>query len=243
MRRKSSSDTGPMFDGFETCGKLWPTPTGRDWKDGTAKSCENVPTNGLLGRAVHDSPPLTSFAGAFLAKTSVWRAGVRALRVLVRGFGSSTPASLASYDPDTCSWKTCQGSFPQITGEPLERYSGTWPRSGMMHGGTAYPLPPLARLTDVTAFLSSPTVPTVRAGDGERGGRGDLLSAIRGYDNSHHAPLTPETPRTNSQRTNGSEETQRPAVQLDPAAIGGQLNPTWVEWLMGFPLGWTDLDA
>ena len=25
--------------------------------------------------------------------------------------------------------------------------------------------------------------------------------------------------------------------------IGGQLNPTWVEWLMGFPIGWTDLDA
>ena len=22
---------------------------------------------------------------------------------------------------------------------------------------------------------------------------------------------------------------------------GGQLNPTWVEWLMGWPLGWTDL--
>lgn len=26
-------------------------------------------------------------------------------------------------------------------------------------------------------------------------------------------------------------------------ATGGKLNPTWVEWLMGFPLGWTDLDA
>lgn len=25
--------------------------------------------------------------------------------------------------------------------------------------------------------------------------------------------------------------------------IGGQLNPTWVEWLMGFPLGWTDLSV
>ena len=23
--------------------------------------------------------------------------------------------------------------------------------------------------------------------------------------------------------------------------VRGQLNPTWVEWLMGFPLGWTDL--
>ena len=25
--------------------------------------------------------------------------------------------------------------------------------------------------------------------------------------------------------------------------IGGSLNPTWVEWLMGFPLGWTVLEA
>jgi hypothetical protein len=22
----------------------------------------------------------------------------------------------------------------------------------------------------------------------------------------------------------------------------GQLNPTWVEWLMGYPIGWTDLN-
>lgn len=26
-------------------------------------------------------------------------------------------------------------------------------------------------------------------------------------------------------------------------SIGGQLNPMWVEWLMGFPLGWSDLSA
>ena len=23
--------------------------------------------------------------------------------------------------------------------------------------------------------------------------------------------------------------------------IGGRLNPVWIEWLMGWPLGWTDL--
>jgi hypothetical protein len=23
---------------------------------------------------------------------------------------------------------------------------------------------------------------------------------------------------------------------------GGRLNPTWVEWLMGWPIGWTDLE-
>jgi len=28
---------------------------------------------------------------------------------------------------------------------------------------------------------------------------------------------------------------------VDVAANGGQLNPMWVEWLMGWPLGWTDL--
>jgi hypothetical protein len=31
----------------------WPTATARDHKDGTAESCRNVPTNALLGRAVH----------------------------------------------------------------------------------------------------------------------------------------------------------------------------------------------
>lgn len=28
-----------------------------------------------------------------------------------------------------------------------------------------------------------------------------------------------------------------------PSTDGGQLSPTWVEWLMGFPLGWTESDA
>jgi hypothetical protein len=23
---------------------------------------------------------------------------------------------------------------------------------------------------------------------------------------------------------------------------GGKLNPTWVEWLMGWPIGWTDCE-
>ena len=28
-----------------------------------------------------------------------------------------------------------------------------------------------------------------------------------------------------------------------PIAVGGTLNPRWVEWLMGFPDGWTDLEG
>jgi len=31
------------------------------------------------------------------------------------------------------------------------------------------------------------------------------------------------------------------SMQVKEASDGGSLNPTWVEWLMGWPLGWTDL--
>lgn len=57
----------------------WPTPTTRDHKDGSAKSCENTPINALLGRAVHlvgwptptvdDSSNVTRESGAFQSLT------------------------------------------------------------------------------------------------------------------------------------------------------------------------------
>jgi hypothetical protein len=42
-------------------------------------------------------------------------------------------------------------------------------------------------------------------------------------------------------RKNGRD---RSSDRLDHAVMasdGGHLNPQWVEWLMGFPIGWTDL--
>ena len=33
--------------------QMWPTPTSRDWKDGSAQACANVPVNALLGREIH----------------------------------------------------------------------------------------------------------------------------------------------------------------------------------------------
>ena len=42
-------------------------------------------------------------------------------------------------------------------------------------------------------------------------------------------------------RGGGTEQAQE--AEESSAGAGGQLNPTWVEWLMGFPLGWTDLNA
>lgn len=40
-------------------------------------------------------------------------------------------------------------------------------------------------------------------------------------------------------RTPGKEDARQP---LTVQAGGGRLNPTWVEWLMGLPLGWTHVE-
>jgi len=44
----------------------------------------------------------------------------------------------------------------------------------------------------------------------------------------------------NSKETNAPSESLRNTPTLASQA-GGTLNPMWVEWLMGWPLGWTDL--
>lgn len=100
---------------------LWPTPTTRDYKDGTAKSCANVPVNGLQGRAIH------------LYST-----------------------------PNARDWKCA----------------------------------------------------TAKEWDNPKNTRNLNRQIAKLYE--------------------GGESTEE---------RNGQLNPTWVEWLMGFPLGWTDLSA
>jgi DNA (cytosine-5)-methyltransferase 1 len=73
--------------------------------------------------------------------------------------------------------------------------------------------------------------------DGKKGTQTSLSTAV----------LTWPTPRTKGMcGGSGSwdllnKNTTVEEARLMGAGNGGQLNPTWVEWLMGFPLGWTDL--
>jgi hypothetical protein len=48
------------------------------------------------------------------------------------------------------------------------------------------------------------------------------------------------TPTTQDASNNGPPSQMRRNTKPLNAEVGGALNPTWVEWLMGFPLGWTD---
>ena len=44
----------------------------------------------------------------------------------------------------------------------------------------------------------------------------------------------------NTQQSNSLGAIARREALAESPKSGGQLNPTWVEWLMGWPLGWTD---
>ena len=112
--------------------------------------------------------------------------------------------------------------------------------------------------------------PTPVANMGERGGRGDLLALVRGMPNKHSGKLwaTPSardwksgkakkdfgnarqlseevvlfsTPRADGRSLDGGSNSRKRA-KADGVWVSGSLNPTWVEWLMGFPSEWTALE-
>jgi len=182
--------------------------------------------------------------------------------------GWKWPGSLAKYDRSSRSWRTGKCS---LLGD-LTEFSETWPRWGSMRGGECLELTTLAPHTDVSEFG---LWPTPRRTDADRGGRGDLIQAVRGNTNSHfklwptphgfskdgksNGPSGNELGRAVNQRAyptplardahNRSGQAKRYLeqgrvnLQDRNAADGirGSLNPTWVEWLMGWCQGWTDL--
>jgi hypothetical protein len=65
----------------------------------------------------------------------------------------------------------------------------------------------------------------------------DLAQAVKLWPTPAHRDWRHPNAKPYSERGGGKKGEQL------PNAIGGALNPTWVEWLMGFPLGWTDCGA
>jgi hypothetical protein len=112
----------------------------------------------------------------FHAKTSQKPAEAMGLTGRDPGFGETMPVSLAKFDPDTSSWRTSQHSlFGGLT-----EFSGTWPVSGMMLSGTAFPLPPLVPAISESDCGSSPFFPTPRADGGcNAGGSNSRRTAKR----------------------------------------------------------------
>lgn len=194
--------------------------------------------------------PLTSSAEDSPARTSPAPARVLGSRVSALAYGASIPALLASFDPATRSWRTSQRCLV----EGWASFSETWPRSVLMRNGIAYQLPPLAPLTVVTGcgLWPTPCLPnggrSVAHVDEWRGRTAyhkgkkvqvDLNQAIRLWPTPTRITNTGGAALC---KWGGAGSRAKLSRMVTPEELNGALNPTWVEWLMGFPLGWTDLE-
>lgn len=109
----------------------------------TLPGCEPMGSTGSTLSAA-DSP----------ARTSALPARAPVLLASEADYGASLRESLATFDRDSSSWRTSQLCLVEGTARFLE----TWPRSGMTLSGTAFRLPPLARL--IAATESGSLLPT-----------------------------------------------------------------------------------
>jgi hypothetical protein len=88
-------------------------------------------------------------------------------------------------------------------------------------------------------------------GSGTEGPLRDRLdyATERGATKSNTYPKNWATPQARDHRTGGADRWENPERSRnfnDQAATlgnGGQLNPDWVEWLMGWPVAWTQLEG
>jgi hypothetical protein len=179
------------------------------------------------GGGESQDPEWTLFAADSRASQSPSPAAGRRRRTLV-GSGPRSQRSFASYDPATSSWRTFQGSLL----EEWATYSETWPRAGTTRNGTAYQrrssVPPI--YADESSLWPTPKGSAAHYGRPRENDRGDLQAAALMFP----TPVADDTGHRQESYTQGG-------TALSTVA-GGQLNPTWVEWLMGFPPGWTDLE-
>lgn len=166
----------------------------------------------------HGAAWLTWFLEASRAKTF-------RLPEMAQDFPANDPDSgvkwqglLARYDPASCSWKTPQCSLFADSEPSLE----TWPRWGSMRNGECWERMPLAQTKSAneSGFWPTPI----------------------------HSPRDASCTMETAIKWDGvaKQDSLSFAVAREEKSEGrhmphGQLNPPWVEWLMGWPTGWTDL--
>ena len=190
-----------------------------------------------------------SYLAAFHAKTSPQRGGGEGLMAKDQECGEKWLGSFTKYSLDSLSWKTHQCSL--LGG--LEEFLETWPKWGLMRNGECWEQATLEQTTRGTDFGWSGKWPTPVADDT---GLRKAKYSQGGTALSLAIQIWPTPTRRDYKGANGFVRTQEKLLNGERAhmgqlpnavqqsmekAIGGTLNPMWVEWLMGWPLGWTDL--
>jgi len=185
---------------------------------------------------------LTLYREVFHAKTLAQQEKAQESTESEAECGEKWHASFAKYDPDLSLWKTPQCSLLGDSEEFLE----TWPQWGLMRDGECWEQRTLEQTIRGTGYGLSPNgvdsfhTPNTTGLDGGSNSR----RALRKKMNQWPTPVTRDYKDTGTKEsmTRALNKRDSPGLALLVGAeTGGKLNPTFTEWLMGWPLEWTDL--
>ena len=207
-------------------GSLKSTPIVNECSPSTGRQCSDTETSEpLIGKPLN---PLISCAAGSPVKTLASPGKAPDSVENVAASGSSTPKRSTRSSRATSSSKMS----PPFALADWIKYSGRSLRSGTMRSGIVYPHAPLAPLT---GGIGSGLWPTPHSncstGAGTQGRQGglNLQTAVK---------MLPTPSVCGNYNRKGASPTSGDGLAT---VAGGALNPNWVEWLMGYPIGWTDL--
>lgn len=186
-------------------------------KDNATESSQNSQSGTTCEHSTGDrgAGKSIAFAEASLAKTFPQRAKARESTGREAGYGVSSRVLLAKFDHATRSWKTLQCSFLGGSDECLE----TLPRWGMTQGGSLWELTMSEPRTGANASGYWRT-PTPLASDGSPQ---QAMSKVCHLRKSNFGVRVSSVPYWILKNYNM------------------RFTPTMSEWLMGYPISWTDL--
>lgn len=214
------------------CFREWPQATSVPRPSGTMFGHSTGPCCHLLISCMADSP-----------------ARISALREMVQAWKDSEADWYWRYSG--LSKKYGQRSSLWKTSRPLERvaqneWGKNWPRSGMIVDGELFPLSMWERRTKETDGFCWPT--SVASDDNKspaahmamksrmKGGPRKKPTSLQVVVKGIEQGIWPTPTVLGNYNRAGSSPRSGDGLAT---AVGGKLNPNWVEWLMGYPIGWT----
>ena len=158
-----------------------------------------------------------------------------------QGYGRTWPELSVRFDPDTLSLRT----LPCSPGADSTASSLILPRWGLMRAGVLSAPPKSARHTSATGSGLWPT-PTVcgnynRKGASPNSGDGLATAVKRSLWPTPTATLGTHGGRVTKEKARLGGTLIEAVSVFNDVGVWGQLNPAWVERMMGWPDGWTDL--
>lgn len=210
----------------------------------SGRSDATIPTPETSSTAVTPSATGSSCAAASPAKTFPAPDCELESSANVLDYGRNLPEPVARFDQLSHSWRTATNLFD----EELILSLATWNPWGMMLSGVYFPLPTAARPTYESVFgalasgerFPTPTVNTAKNAVTESQLRRKTIDLI------NYVAMYP-TPCIHGVSGGSGNVRKIKAIQhltLEEklsmqAGNGGKINPEWVEWLMGWVIGWT----